>query len=328
MWDGPAANAQASVILDRQRLVTVTAPAAIAGPYRAGVATFGPDVTDPVVTAPVVLANDGVADLSLSNGCTSFVNAAQIAGKIALVDRGGCTFVTKALNAQNAGAVGAIIADSISTPIALDLGGSDPSITIPVVGITLADANLIKGQLGAGVTATIGGQHASWRTGADLAGHVRLYAPNPAEGGSSMSHFDRSALPNLLMEPGITNSLYSQVDLTRHVFRDLGWFNGSTITGVPDGPTPDLRLTSAPNPFDGATTISFRLGRSGPVQLAVYDVGGRRVRELMNGWMPAGAHSFAWNGLDGEGAGAPAGVYLIRLRSPEGTWSGRVARLR
>ncbi len=325
VWDGPAMNAQAPIYLDRQRLLTVTAPAAIAGPYRAGVATFGPDVTNPVVTAPVILANDGNPDFSTSNACSPLVNV--VTGKIVLIDRGTCTFTSKVLAAQNAGAVGVIIADTTSNPIAIDLGGSDPTVTIPAVGISMANANLIKAQLGVGVTATIGGQHPTWITGADNAGHALIYAPNPAESGSSSAHFDRSALPNLLMEPVISSTLSSQVDLTRHAFRDLGWFIGSTITGVPDGPVPDLRLTSAPNPFDGATTVSFRLRETGPVSLDVYGVDGRHVAELAGGPMASGSHSIAWNGLDDHGLRVPAGIYLVRLRSGGESWSGRVARL-
>ena len=328
VWDGPAMNAQTPVYLQHQHLLTVTAPAAIAGDYRAGTASFGADVSNPVVTAQVVLANDGVPDFSTSNGCGPLVNAAQIAGNVALIDRGTCTFVSKALNAQNAGAVGVIIADSLGNPIALDLGGTEPAVTIPAVGITMADANLIKAQLAGGVTATLGGSHPVWLAGADLNGRARIYAPNPAEAGSSISHFDRSAIPNLLMEPSITASLSSQVDLTRQVFRDLGWFTGSTITGVPEGSGADLTLASAPNPFDGATTVSFRLARPSQVQLDVFGVDGRQVRRLADWPLPAGPHSVAWNGLDDAGRPASAGVYLIRLRSADGAWMGRVVRLR
>src|SRR5262245_63946262 len=70
VWDGPAMNAQTPVYLQHQHLLTVTAPAVIAGDYRAGTPSFGPDLTNPVVTAPVVQATDGVADLSLTNACT------------------------------------------------------------------------------------------------------------------------------------------------------------------------------------------------------------------------------------------------------------------
>jgi PA domain/FlgD Ig-like domain len=326
VWDGPVMNVQGPVYLDPQRLVTVTAPAAIAGDYRVGVAGFGADVTNPVVTAPVVLADDGNADPSTSNACTALVNA--VAGKIVLIDRGVCTFTAKALNAQNAGAAGVILVDNVSSPIAPDLGGTDPSITIPVVGLTQADGTTIRNQLANGVTATIGGQHATWRTGADLNGRIRIYAPSTFASGSSTSHWEISALPNLLMEPNITPSITAQADLTRYAFRDMGWFIGSTITGVPAGGSPGVRLASAPNPFDGRTTVAFRLDRRGPVTVDVFGIDGRRVRELARGTQDAGSHALVWDGRDDGGRSAPAGVYLVRLQSLEGTWSGRLVRLR
>jgi hypothetical protein len=59
--------------------------------------------------------------------------------------------------------------------------------------------------------------------GTDPAGHPRLYAPNPIEGGSSISHFDTAASPSLLMEPHITLSLGSDLDLTDEQLVDVGW---------------------------------------------------------------------------------------------------------
>ena len=56
-----------------------------------------------------------------------------------------------------------------------------------------------------------------------------MYAPNPYEGGSSVSHWDTSASPNLLMEPNISSDLPIAVDATLSLFmRDIGWFEGST----------------------------------------------------------------------------------------------------
>ncbi len=66
-------------------------------------------------------------------GCATFINPAQVAGKIAVVYRGTCTFVSKALNAQAAGAVAIIIINRDPEPI--PMGGSDPTVTIPVVMI-------------------------------------------------------------------------------------------------------------------------------------------------------------------------------------------------
>jgi hypothetical protein len=54
-------------------------------------------------------------------------------------------------------------------------------------------------------------------------GFVRLYAPSPVEPGSSVSHYDTAASPNLLMEPAITNSLGSDLDLSDELMEDIGW---------------------------------------------------------------------------------------------------------
>jgi hypothetical protein len=176
------------------------------------------------------------------------------------------------------------------------------------------------------VTATIG-VSATQLAGTDNTNRLLLYTPSTAAPGSSISHWDTSALPNLLMEPTSSPSLYSQVDMTRHALRDLGWFAGSTITGVGDGTKGLPRLMSNPNPFDGATTVSFGLERSGPVQLAVYGVDGRRVRRLIGWSLEAGPHSIAWDGRDDSGRRVPAGMYLFRLEASGKNWTGRTVRL-
>jgi hypothetical protein len=69
-----------------------------------------------------------------------------VAGRIALIDRGTCTFVIKVKNAQIAGAAVAIVANNIAGP-PLGMGGADPTITIPSVMIGLDDANRFKATL-------------------------------------------------------------------------------------------------------------------------------------------------------------------------------------
>jgi len=83
-------------------------------------------------------------------GCSTFTNPAQIAGKIAVVYRGTCTFVLKAQNAQAAGAVGIIIINRDPDPI--PMGGSDPSVTIPVVMVGSGPGVTITSTMG---TATV-----------------------------------------------------------------------------------------------------------------------------------------------------------------------------
>jgi hypothetical protein len=54
-----------------------------------------------------------------------------------------------------------------------------------------------------------------------------MYAPNPYQSGSSVSHYDVSAFPNLLMEPAINSDLTHAVtpphDLTFPWLVDIGW---------------------------------------------------------------------------------------------------------
>jgi hypothetical protein len=67
-----------------------------------------------------------------------------------------------------------------------------------------------------------------------LTGRVRLYAPNPLEPGSSVSHWDSVAFPNLLMEPAINPGLPLTLDLSRQQMRDIGWYRDQNLDRVPD----------------------------------------------------------------------------------------------
>ena len=147
-------------------LSKVLAPAAVAGTKQFGPADFGAQNFD--VTGAVVVALDAAnpAGPVTTDGCTTITNAAAIAGRIALVDRGTCTFVVKAQNVQAAGAAALLIANNVAG--ALSMSGDDPSITIPAVSVTLSDGNAIKAQLagGAPVTMRLAQSLGVWRDGA------------------------------------------------------------------------------------------------------------------------------------------------------------------
>jgi hypothetical protein len=68
---------------------------------------------------------------------------APAAGKIALIDRGVCTFVAKVKKAQDQGALMVIVANNIAGP-PVAMGGSDPTIVIPSVMVALDDGNLFR----------------------------------------------------------------------------------------------------------------------------------------------------------------------------------------
>ncbi len=199
--------------------LTVNTPAAIAGSYELGAASFGPALTSPGVTGSVVLARDD-AGPSSTDGCSPIVT--DVVGRIALVDRGTCGFTVKVKNAQNAGAIAVIVADNAVGSPPAGLGGVDPTITIPSGRITITDGNTLKAQLGAGVSATLG-LDMTRRAGASTTGQAFLNAPNPVVPGSSISHWDPVASPNLLMEPAINADLTHGLDLTKPLFEDIGW---------------------------------------------------------------------------------------------------------
>jgi hypothetical protein len=231
-WTGENVTANVPVVLGLGTpAVTVTAPSSLAGNLPVGTASFGPALSSPGVSGevmPVALQS------AAGPGCDAFntANTLAVKGHIALIDRGVCGFVFKVKNAQNAGAIGVIIADNVAGGPPAGLGGTDPTITIPAVRITLADANALKSFLKyrsrthSGLFVTLGVDMSQY-TGADPHGFALLFTPNPFQSGSSVSHFDTSAFPNLLMEPNIADDLTHEVkpqfDLTLPLLWDLGW---------------------------------------------------------------------------------------------------------
>ncbi len=235
VWDGPMVTAAAPSVL-RQGLpgVVISGPAAggTAGSYAAGEASFGASFTTSGLTGQLMPVVDQPNGTGLACTPLSAANARAVRRNIALVDRGACTFAVKALNAQNAGAVAVVIVNNVSAATPISPGGGDPAVTIPVAGLRLEDGAVIKEALkrraraSSGVLATValfGNQLA----GADAQGRVKMFAPNPFQGGSSVSHFDTTTTPNQLMEPSINANLTQSVlppqDLTFRLFQDIGW---------------------------------------------------------------------------------------------------------
>jgi len=129
--------------------VQVNSPPSIAGGYLGGAAAFGPAPSGQ--TADAVIAADATAPAACgplaTDGCCALTNAAAMAGRICVVDRGTCSFKTKTLNCQNAGAIGVIIVNNApgSPPPGM---ADDPlivtPITIPTEMVTVVDGTLIK----------------------------------------------------------------------------------------------------------------------------------------------------------------------------------------
>jgi hypothetical protein len=96
------------------------------------------------------------------------------------------------------------------------------------------------------------------------------------------------------------------------------------LTAVNDSPSlAGMTLGSNyPNPFNPSTRIEFSLERAGMVDLAVFDLFGRRVATLESGSLPIGDHHVVWDGMNDTGSPAPTGQYRYVLT----TGSGRTSR--
>lgn len=98
------------------------------------------------------------------------------------------------------------------------------------------------------------------------------------------------------------------------------WGTGTTVNvaltvAVADvPPLMAARVRAAPNPFNGGTSLSFVNPRDGWVELAIYDLRGRRVAALLADYRPEGPDSVSWDGTDDQGRPLGSGVYVARLR--------------
>ncbi|MEX0899911.1 MAG: S8 family serine peptidase [Gammaproteobacteria bacterium] len=141
----------------------------------------------PPTNGTASLARTGTA-ATLNDACNA-LPAGSLAGKVALIQRGTCSFHIKSLNAENAGAIGAVIYNNTTGLQSITVAGT-PAITIPVVSITQGAGLYLDGQLAAGsVTIT-------WQEG---------FISQPAAGGGTTSSFSSYGLaPDLSMKPDVT----------------------------------------------------------------------------------------------------------------------------
>ena len=100
------------------------------------------------------------------------------------------------------------------------------------------------------------------------------------------------------------------------------------VEGPPPTPPPALLGAPHPNPTPHTASLALTLGDAGSVEVAVYDVAGRRVTTLYRGQAPAGILQLSWNGDDAKGRPAASGVYWIRAIAGGETFTRRLVRAR
>ena len=135
--------------------VVVHPPSPIAGTYYGPMAGFGESlVTTGPISGQVVYIGRG-CDPAYQSGQPLDPYLAPAAGKIALIDRGSCTFVAKVKKAQDQGAIMVIVVNNIAGP-ATGMGGADPTITIPSIMVSMDDGTLFKANAPLDVTISDG----------------------------------------------------------------------------------------------------------------------------------------------------------------------------
>ena len=120
--------------------------------------------------------------------------------------------------------------------------------------------------------------------------------------------------------PGATSLAPLSIDLSAH---------RSDATGVGDALPGALAFVAPrPNPLVAGCTVGFDLPRPAEAELAVFDLGGRRITTLASGSQEAGRHRLRWTATDAGGAPVRAGVYLVRFQTPGLERTARIVVLR
>jgi len=221
VWSGPNVKREAAKFLAAGNPALKVTPAIAGLSGRLSEQNNGPRLTAAGLSGNLVIANP-------IDGCEPPTNEAQIAGNIVLVDprQGGpdCSQMQAQVYMEFAGA---------KAVLAVDLAGSDPPLPVygeygddfpdpqvaPIFSVTAADGQLLANATGRSVTLI---PTASQLVGADANGEPYLFAVNPYQQGSSVSHWDTYSRHNLLMEPALSHDL-DGTDITRFLMQDIGW---------------------------------------------------------------------------------------------------------
>jgi len=139
----------------------ITAPPGLEGKYATKEANFTAPLqdNDPIEGRFVLVDDDddtlasGGSTGTTSDACQALVNGDEVSGNIALIQRTGCLFEDMIRNAEDAGAIAAVVYNNAGDPIVMH--GTEGSSDIPALMIGQADANLILAELDADVDVTV-----------------------------------------------------------------------------------------------------------------------------------------------------------------------------
>jgi len=218
VWTGENVARQAAQILALGSPTMATTPALAGLAGNVSESDFGPLVATKPVSGPLKLGTIAPASCKVTS---------NLMGAIALFTQSDvCAPVQLAFNAQKAGALGVLMMDPLgadppdTTGVLPSLQNYGP-VTIPVIAVSSNDAQVFAAAA-AGTTVSLAAV-TTQRVGADPMGRAALYASNPVQSASTLSHWDPLARPDLLMEPQIATKAPHDQRMELAVFRDIGW---------------------------------------------------------------------------------------------------------
>ncbi len=267
--------------LDNQQIMlSVLAPSGIANNYTYQAPSgWGANLANTYAYGQVVLVDDGTAADSL--GCGTLVNAGAIAGNIALVYRGTCQFGTKALNAQNAGAIGVIIINNTggTTTIDMSAGNDGASVTIPVVMISQNNGAIFKNSLATGntINALLGTKN-DWIESFDLSGSMNTSGDDAGYGsylGFGPLYATLGQTYPIEITPGYGNAAYPVYNRIWIDLHQNGVFDTDELLfdqGTPSGSPATGTVTIPVDASTGTTRMRVLMSYEGPGQTALPDV--------------------------------------------------------
>ncbi len=235
---GLRSDGTCSVYTSQPPLLRVTAPDSIAGDYDASAAQFGPPI-DGTLNSSVMIVDDGSGDTS-SEGCNTLVN--DLTGMIAFIRRGTCDFTDKVKNAQDAGAIGAVVANNEEGgDSTLTMSGEDDTITIQSLFIGYSDGNAIEAEIPNGVDVEFAMANGNVRT--DDSYRWLSGEDDPGYGGAIRDMWnptcygdpDRVASEDYMCGTDDSGGVHTNSGVPNHAFAllaDGGSFNGYDVTGI------------------------------------------------------------------------------------------------
>jgi hypothetical protein len=244
--DGPSGRrADGACSAYQPARLRVTTPETVAGDLPVGMAEFGPPPNADPIRRLVEVEDGGGADPH--DACEPLIHRDRIAGRLAFADRGACDYQTQARHAQEAGAVGLVIANLATSPdperapaLTCDpVFACDMGITIPVVSLARGPGDRLRAVLSDYIGAAIqrgdneGAEDSvRWLLGEDVRpyGVARdMWAPPclgaPGKVSDPEYHCATSDNGGVHVNSGVPNHAFA-------LLVDGGSYNGRTITGI------------------------------------------------------------------------------------------------